>query len=265
MSAALAAALVGALLGDLEAESADLDGRVATAQDWSLPTPAEGWDVADTIAHLAATDRDALQAVTDPDTFLSRLLSEVAAEGAGYVDRLVAEQRGLPREDLLAEWREGRAELAAAIAAHDPSVRVPWFGPPMSVASFVSARIMETWAHGQDVVDALGQEREPTARLRSVAEIGVRARAFSYANCGRALPEAPVHVSLAAPGGERWEWGPPEAADAVRGPALDFCLLVTQRRHRSELDLEVVGPAAREWMEIAQAFAGPPGGGRKPR
>ena len=261
----MTAALVAALLADLEAESADLDERVATAPDWSVPTPAEGWDVADAVAHLAATDRDALQAVTDPDGFLARLLSEVAAEGSAYVDRLVAERRGTGREELLADWRAGRAALAGAIAAHDPTVRIPWFGPPMSAASFVSARIMETWAHGQDVVDGLGQTREPAPRLRSVAEIGVRARAFSYANSGLALPDAPVHVSLAAPDGGRWEWGPAEAADVVRGPALDFCLLVTQRRHRSELDLEVVGAAAEEWMGIAQAFAGPPGGGRQPR
>jgi uncharacterized protein (TIGR03084 family) len=134
----------------------------------------------------------------------------------------------------------------------------------MSPASFVTARLMETWAHGQDVVDALGQDRPATARLRSVAEIGVRARPFSYAVRGLHVPERPVRVELTGPGGERWTWGPEDAGDVVRGPALDFCLLVTQRRHRDDLDLEATGPAAEEWAGIAQAFAGPPGGGRQP-
>jgi uncharacterized protein (TIGR03084 family) len=123
---------------------------------------------------------------------------------------------------------------------------------------------METWAHGQDVVDALGQDRPATARLRSVAEIGVRARPFSYAVRGLAMPERPVRVELTGPGGEVWAWGPEDADDVVRGTALDFCLLVTQRRHRDDLDLAVTGSAAGEWLGIAQAFAGPPGTGRQP-
>jgi uncharacterized protein (TIGR03084 family) len=123
---------------------------------------------------------------------------------------------------------------------------------------------METWAHGQDVVDALGQDRPATGRLRSVAEIGVRARPFSYAVRGLPMPERPVRVELTGPDGEPWTWGQEDAADVVRGTALDFCLLVTQRRHRDDLDLQVTGSAAEEWMGIAQAFAGPPGAGREP-
>ena len=50
----------------------------------------------------------------------------------------------------------------------------------------------------------------------------------------------------------------------MTGPALDFCLLVTQRRHRDDLALSIDGPAATEWMTIAQAFAGAAGTGRSP-
>jgi uncharacterized protein (TIGR03084 family) len=113
----------------------------------------------------------------------------------------------------------------------EPGLRVPWFGPPMSAASALTARIMETWAHGQDVADALGVVREPTARLRHVAHIGVGARAFSYAAHRRPLPDAPVRVELTAPDGAVWSWGPPDATDRISGPALDFALLITQRRH----------------------------------
>ncbi|MGY1726361.1 TIGR03084 family metal-binding protein [Geodermatophilus sp. SYSU D01062] len=259
------APLLQALVDDLEAESADLDARVAPLDDaaWLTPTPAAGWDVRDTVNHLRFFDRDALLAVTDPDGF--RALVAGLGEGAGdYVERLTREGRADAPADVLSAWRSGRAALAGALRAADPGVRVPWFGPPMSPASFVTARLMETWAHGQDVVDALGQTREPTARLRSVAEIGVRARPFAHAVRGLPVPDRPVRVELTGPGGEAWTWGPDGAADVVRGTALDFCLLVTQRRHRDDLDLEVTGPAAQEWAGIAQAFAGPPGAGREP-
>jgi uncharacterized protein (TIGR03084 family) len=236
-------ALLHTLVDDLTVESADLDARVAPLDDdaWSTPTPAAGWDIRDTINHLRFFDRDALLAVTDPAGFAG-LLAGLGDRTGNYVERLTGEGRGTPPADVLAAWRTGREALADALRGLDPAVRVPWFGPPMSPASFVTARLMETWAHGQDVVDALGQVRPATDRLRSVAEIGYRARPFSYAVRGLAVPDR-----------------------AVRGTALDFCLLVTQRRHRDDLALDVTGPAAAEWMGIAQAFAGPPGAGREPR
>jgi uncharacterized protein (TIGR03084 family) len=61
-----------------------------------------------------------------------------------------------------------------------------------------------------------------------------------------------------------WTYGPQEAAQRVTGPALDFCLLVTQRANRADLALRAQGPDADRWLDIAQAFAGPPGAGRQP-
>ena len=123
---------------------------------------------------------------------------------------------------------------------------------------------METWAHGQDVADALGVTREPSARLRHVAHIGVGARAFSYAANSRELPDAPIRVELTAPDGDLWAWGPEDAADRVTGPALDFCFRVTRRRHRADLALQATGADAEQWLDVAQAFAGPPGEERPP-
>lgn len=51
----------------------------------------------------------------------------------------------------------------------------------------------------------------------------------------------------------------------VTGTALDFCLLVTQRAHRADVDVRAEGPDAGRWLDIAQAFAGPPGDGRPPK
>jgi uncharacterized protein (TIGR03084 family) len=254
------------LLDDLEAESADLDRLVAGLDDdgWLSDTPAQGWTVRDTVTHLGETDRSALLAVTDPDAFLATLPA-IAAEGTAFVDRQVHEGRSRPLEQLLPWWREGRRALADAMRDVPAGTRVPWYGPPMAPASFVTARLMETWAHGQDVADALGVTRRPTDRLRSVAHLGVRTRGFAYLVNGREAPADEVHVRLDPPGGgEAWMWGDPGAQNRIEGPALDWCLLVTRRRHRDDLALTATGEAAAEWLTLAQAFAGPPGAGRAP-
>ncbi len=166
--------------------------------------------------------------------------------------------------DVISWFDASRRRLIDVFAELDPAARLPWYGPSMSAASALTARIMETWAHGQDVADALGADRPVTARLRHVAHIGVRALPYSFAVRGLDVPAEPVRVELAAPGGETWAWGPPDAANRVTGPALDFCLLVTQRRHRDDTEMRAEGDVADRWLDVAQAFAGPPGPGRRP-
>jgi len=251
------------LLDDLDAESADLDARVAPLPEahWARLTPAEGWTIAHQIAHLAWTDHMTTLAATDPDAFHAGLAS-AAEDPYHFVDR-GTESLLAPPPELLDRWRAGRATLARALAATPPGEKLPWYGTAMSPASMVTARIMETWAHGQDVADALGQRRTPTDRLRHVAYLGVRTLGHSFLTHGRDVPSAPVRVELVGPSGI-WEYGPDAATDRVVGPALDFCLLVTQRRHRADLALVATGPVADEWLDVAQAFAGPPGAGREP-
>ena len=166
--------------------------------------------------------------------------------------------------ELLTWWRAGRSAMLDVLRRLDAKTRIPWFGPPMSALSFATARLMETWAHGQDIVDALGLTRPATERLRHVAHIGVLARPFSYATRGQTAPNDPVYVALQSPSGASWTWGNTTAVNRVTGPALDFCLVVTQRRHVADTSLQVVGPVATRWMRLAQAFAGPPGEGRQP-
>jgi uncharacterized protein (TIGR03084 family) len=245
---------------DLAAEHAALDAVLAAADDWDAPTPAEGWSIRDTVSHLWFFDQRALLALTDPDAFAADA-ADLLQRG---IDASIEPGRAMSPAALHDAWRRDRASLLDVARGVDPASRVPWYGPAMGARSFVTARLMETWAHGQDVVDVVGVERPATARLRHVAHIGVRARPFSYAVNERAMPDAPVHVRLHAPDGDVWEWGDP-APDRVEGPALDFCLVVTQRRHLADTALVVVGDAATEWMSIAQAFAGPPGPGRPPR
>jgi uncharacterized protein (TIGR03084 family) len=173
--------------------------------------------------------------------------------------------RAMTPDELLAAWRAGREELAAAGATLANDTRVEWYGPSMGSKSFLTARLMEAWAHGQDVVDAVGATRPATDRLRHIAQLGFITRGWTYANRGLEVPSTPVRVELTSPSGETWSFGPEDAPESIVGPALDFCLVTTQRRHVDDTDLVVTGPAARDWMEKAQLFAGPPSDGPAPR
>ncbi|MBF6350157.1 TIGR03084 family protein [Nocardia flavorosea] len=256
------------LLDDLAAESAELETLVAPLPpaQWARPTPAAGWTIAHQIGHLAWTDEVAGLSARDArtgDTHFTELLTEAAARITTFVDDAAAEAAGMPVPDLLERWRNGRKALAAALRDVPGEAKVAWFGPPMRPGSMATARLMETWAHGQDIADALGVHRTPTDRLHAVAHIGVRTRDFAYAVRELPVPAAEFRVELTAPSGALWSWGPPDAQQRVTGPALDFCLLVTQRRHPDDLALQTTGSEAGRWLPIAQAFAGPPGEGRK--
>jgi uncharacterized protein (TIGR03084 family) len=256
------------LLGDLADEHADLDAVVAALDEegWDISTPAEGWAVRDQVSHLAFFDEAATMAISEPKRFSAAAEAAVAvsARGGDPMAEHLGRGRAMTGAELLRWWRSARAGLLGASRGLSVGDRVPWYGPPMSAASFVSARLMETWAHGQDVADAVGAPRRPTSRLRHVAQIGVRARPFSFVVRGLEPPQAAVRVELEGPDGEQWTWDETAEGEEVRGPALDFCLVVTQRRHLADAELVVTGEVARQWMAIAQAFAGPPGPGRQP-
>jgi uncharacterized protein (TIGR03084 family) len=255
---------VAALLADLNAETVALREILDPLRDsdWLLETPAPGWNIADQVAHLAYFDDVAVTAATRPEEFAA--IRAELADGSGSPDTIAAKYHHLTTAELRDWFGRARAGLLAAFAGLDAAARVPWFGPPMSVASSVTARLMETWAHGQDIADTIGAARKPTARLRHIAHLGVAALPYSYAANGLPVPDAPVRVELTAPSGELWTWGSDGARDRITGPALDFCLLVTRRRHRADTSVVAAGPVANQWLSIAQSFAGPPGAGRLP-
>ncbi len=257
-----------ALAADLAAESAVTRALVAGLDEagWHTPTPAAGWDIADQISHLAYFDEVTVQSALRPEQFKADL-AEAEASGGINPDTIAARFRDRTGEQLLAWFDTARGDLlntfknldprarlpwfgpamsaASSLTARimetwahtqdiadesrrrmitvltglstaDPAVRVPWYGPDMGLASFTTARLMETWAHTQDIADALGVTREPTDRLRHVAHIGVGARAFSYAVHGKTLPQTPVRVELTGPDGDTWTWGPDQADNRIR-------------------------------------------------
>jgi uncharacterized protein (TIGR03084 family) len=259
-------AVLDAVLADLAAEGDALDALVAALPEegWRTPTPAEGWDAAASVAHLAWTDEVAVFAATDKEKWDAVVL-EAIADPEGYVDTSALAAGAVPPDALLGRWRAARLDLAKVLRDHPEGEKLPWFGPPMSPASMATARSMETWPHALDIAEALDAVPEPTDRIRHVAHIGVRTRNFAFANSGLERPAEEFRVELVAPSGAVWTWGPEDAEQRVTGPAYDFCLRVTQRRHRDDLALEATGPDADRWLDIAQAFAGPAGGGREPR
>jgi uncharacterized protein (TIGR03084 family) len=257
---------VDELRQDLLAESADLLALLRPLREaaWRTPTPAAGWTIADQVGHLAYFDKAAGLAMLEPERF-SAEAARMSSTGTNFPDRLVLEYRNLTGSQVLAWFEGARSELIERCGGHDIATRVPWYGPPMSLASLLSARLMETWAHGQDIADALGVRPEPTSRLRHVAHLGIGARPYSYRVRGLVAPTTPIRVELHAPDGSRWTWGPADAPDLVAGDAFEFCRVVTQRQNVADTSLEASGAGALGWLNIAQAFAGAPGPGRAAR
>ncbi|MFH1139085.1 MAG: TIGR03084 family metal-binding protein [Pseudomonadota bacterium] len=253
------------ICADLRAEHEELDAATAglTDQQWSIMTPSPTWTIKDQIRHLAYFDDRAALAAVDPEAF-GRHLAEVLGDIQGFIKILDQVGRDMPVGELLAWWRGEREKMLQFLAVVMPKTRLPWYGPPMSALSFAGARLMETWAHGQDVYDALKIRRAPTDRLRHIAHLGVTTFGWSYINRGLEAPTRPVRVELDAPSGGKWTWGPEDAADRITGPAEGFCLVVAQRRHVDDTDLIVTGDTARDWMSKAQCYAGPPTDGPQP-
>jgi uncharacterized protein (TIGR03084 family) len=247
---------------DLCAEADELHGFLATLgeEEWSRVTPFLGWTTWDVVAHLHFFDQVSVLALTDPDAFAARRKELIAALGSGATNKDIArrEYGSLGNRELLGTWLATCHEMAGQLGASEPKRRLPWFGPDMGVQMFTTARLMETWAHGQDVYDVMRVPREATNRIKHIAVIGVKTFGWTFVNRGLEVPGPPPYVRLTAPSGDTWEWNEPSETEKVSGSALEFCRVVTQGRNVQDTALEVVGEVASRWMSIAQCFAGGP-------
>jgi len=249
---------------DLLQEQLALDPIVAGLSDeqWRLPTPSPRWSIADQIGHLTYFDESAAIAIRNPEKFTSLVKELIENQDVNSVDDFsLVTYREMTSEELLASWRQGRTNLALAAETLDNEDRVLWYGPSMGSKSFLTARLMEVWAHGQDILDTLNLDRASTDRLGHIAQLGFITRKWAYINRGLTPNDEPIYVSLTSPSGEVWDYGSPQEGNQIIGSAVDFCLVVTQRRHVNDTELTFSGDAAMEWLTIAQAFAGPPSDG----
>lgn len=254
------------VIQDLQDESEALRVFVESLapDDWRRHTQFFDWTVADQIMHLHLIDGLGMASLQTPERFPELVADVRAGQARGYeLSNRMRDQYGhLPAPELLETWTGTWRAMIGIFAASDLERRIPWFGPEMSVASFAAARQMEVWAHGQDIYDVMGARRVNHDRIRNICDLGVRTLGWSFRNRGLEKPAAAA-VRLTAPSGSEWVWSE-GAAQAVVGPAEDFALVVTQRRHVDDTRLRVTGADARRWMEIAQCFAGAPETGPAP-
>ncbi len=249
------------LCRELAQEHAALDEIVKDLSDskWDMITPFADWTIREEICHIAYFDDKARLAATDPDGFQTDMLEIL--EGVTSVDAFLAntvkDLMKLSPKDLMDFWNNERSKMLKTIEILEPQDKIVWYGPPMTAESFVIARMLETWAHGQDIADALKIKRTSTDRLKHIAHLGVKTFGWSYKNRGLEKPSEKVCVELKSPSGETWRWNPEQTENSITGSAEDFCLVVSQRRHIDDTCLMASGPIAHEWMTLAQVFAGP--------
>ncbi len=251
------------LLDDLAAEQQYLDARLADVPDpdWELDTPCRGWMVRDVIAHLAEVDDNAAAIASGAATQMEG--GERSADGlrSALQDR----SRQMARRQLVDWWRAARNRLQDALRPLDARARLPWAGPPMSARSFATARLMECWSHGLDAIEGAGIEPIHSDRLQHIAHLGYITRGFAYRTRGLEPNEEPLRVELTLPSGAAWSRGDADVHHIVQGSAPDFCRVVTQRVHYQDTELSYTPGLAEEFLQVAQAFAGPPGEGRARR
>lgn len=253
------------VVSDLVADGNETDSLVSNLDGamWQTPTPAPGWTIAHQIAHLAATFRLAAIAASNPGMF-KEVASRLSPDFDANVKSAMAEYLAEPPDVLLRRWRAERAAAEQALSALPGDQMVPWLVRPLPAAVLAAAGMMELFGHGQDIADGLGVRRTYTDRIGHLVAFAVRTWDFGYQARGMRTPDAEFRFELTAPSGKLWAFGPEDAEQRVTGAAVDFCLLVTRRRHHADLGVKASGEHAERWLDIAQAYRGPAGEGRKP-
>ena len=244
---------------DFRQETRALHGLVASLPPsaYEEPTQFKGWTIVDVIRHLHFWNRMAHFQLSDPDALVGHLKT-MATRGIP-MRAYEAEQLGhLSPAGLVADWAAFAETTADLFATADPKARLKWAGPDMSARSSITARLMETWAHGQEVYDHAGVVRKNDNRVRNIVTLGVNTFGWTYATRGEKPPGSMPNLVLMAPSGEIWTHGDPSETERIEGLAEEFCQVVTQTRNIADTNLKVTGPVATDWMSKAQCFAGAP-------
>lgn len=229
-------------------------------RDFERPTLFKAWTINDILAHLHLGNILADLALTDEDKFYRFRgdVQRIRDAGATYTEATDQKLDGLRGAALRITWRERYHAVAENFAAADPKARVKWVGPDMSVRSCISARLMETWSHGQAIYDLSGVERTDTDRIRNIVVLGINTFGWTFANRDEKPPSEKPYVCLTAPSGATWQWNDPSQVNRIDGSAAEFCQVVTQTRNIADTALVTRGESAGRWMAVAQCFAGPP-------
>jgi uncharacterized protein (TIGR03084 family) len=246
---------VGDLLADLGLEQRALQDLLhrLDEDDWLRPTPARGWDVRDTVSHLADTDEMVINTATGRAGSLNDR-SGRSASGEDVTYAGVLHGRKQTGRGVLEWWESSCAAMYDMFVALEPDARVPW-GIGMRPPSLVTARLMETWAHGLDVRAAVGAPRADTDRLAHVAWLATRALPYAYSVAGREPPGDPLRVELTLPSGAAWTYGPEDAVNRITGPADEYCrVFVNRATPERATNVHAEGDAAVDALRVSRAY-----------
>ncbi|MFQ5947936.1 MAG: maleylpyruvate isomerase family mycothiol-dependent enzyme [Acidimicrobiia bacterium] len=242
------------ILADLVAEQQALDQflQKVPERNWKLPTPAEGWDIRDTISHLAWTEEYAYHALEEDGSRLPETAGEDPPEEFAQAGIEVGRQKRPP--EVIEWWRHARARVVDSLSRRNADENVPWLATSMSAKSFATARLMETWAHGLDIHHALGEEAEDTPRLRHVAWLSWWALPHAFRNAGEEYVE-PVRLELVGPNYAKWVFGPEDTDQVIRGVAGEWCRVTVQRlSFEDATTLKAEGEVAESALRVARAY-----------
>lgn len=244
---------------DFRQETRALHALVSSlpAETYSEPTQFKGWTILDVIRHLHFWNRMAHFQLSAPEDLVGHL-KQMASRGIPMRAYEAEQLSHLEPKALVAEWARFAEDVADVFASADPKARLKWAGPDMSARSSITARLMETWAHGQEVYDHAGVVRTNEDRIGNIVTLGVNTFGWTYATRRETPPGPMPHLVLTAPSGAVWTHGEPNAAERIEGAAEEFCQVVTQTRNVADTDLRVTGAVAADWMSKAQCFAGAP-------
>lgn len=240
------------ILSDLVAEQQALDQflQKINIRDWKLST-SDGWNIQDTVSHLAAMEGYAHNAISDGGSRLGEIdqhdsldaFFEVGAEAG----------RGMRPQDVIEVWRENRAKVVDALSRMNPTDRIPWFRSDMSAKTFATARLAETWAYGLDIHAAVEAEIEETDRLRHIAWLAWKNLPYMFSLAGDPYPE-PIRVQVVGPMYAKWVSGPEDTDQVIKGPALPFCTLAVGRATPDEVrdQMTITGDLAERAFELVR-------------
>lgn len=223
---------------------------------FELVTQFKSWTINDVIRHLHYWNWMAWLQLNDEALLVSQMEEIAKAGSMRPVERGHVE--GVGGQALLAIWKAQAEATADAFDKAEPKARLKWAGPDMSARSSITARLMETWAHGQEVYDRLGVKRVEADRIRNIVVLGINTFGWTFRNRKLDVPDPMPFVRLTAPSGDVWTYGDDSTPDRIEGHAEEFCQVVTQTRNIGDTQLKVTGDTAKTWMAYAQCFAGKP-------
>lgn len=240
------------IFDDLTAEQDRLEHILAGLDEaqWTSPSDAEGWTVADVVLHLAQSEEGVTATASGAGESI-RPADGLSVDEA--MEHLVRAERTSP-EQVFRRWREARRAAVAALRSADPGRPLRWVEAPLKPATLATTRLAEHWAHGLDVTGPLGLPFPDTDRLRHIAWLAHRTLPYALALAGAG--EHPVSCALTAPDGTSvWRYGPDDAESAITGPAGAFCRVAAQRLRPAESGLRTTGPYGAAALDVLRTYA----------